>query len=92
MNKHRRIQLAAAAATVNSALALGLLSGSPAFATTCNDEHKAFCVPAGECIGGASYCPTQASPGCTYTSFKCAYPIMGGGCPPGTYVLACNYD
>ena len=45
MNAYRRIQLSAAAVIANGALAFGLLSPGPAFATTCGDQG--FCVPLG---------------------------------------------
>jgi hypothetical protein len=81
MNAYRKIQLSAAAVIANSVLALGLVSSSPALASSC--------APKQFCFGGAGggVCPTQAQiqqlcafeapPGCTVASWTC---VIG---PPG---------
>jgi hypothetical protein len=69
MNVNRKIQLTAAAVISNGVLALGLMSASPAFATTCNS--KIVCAPTCDVDIEFAYCSQAAPPGCTFSSAVC---------------------
>jgi hypothetical protein len=73
MNTYRKIQLSAAAVIANGALALGLLSPSPARATTCGQLTlcSTFSGEAQCLVEKASFCEAYTPAGCTYTSSYC---------------------
>lgn len=88
MNINRKIQLAAAAVIANGALALGLLSPSPASAGSCNPE--VFCVSQTTCGAYAEYCAYYLPPGCQLTDSACLYP-QHDSCGD-LYPVLCNYQ
>jgi hypothetical protein len=93
MNINRKIQLAAAAVALNGALALSLLSSSPALASTCGTPIKIICQSSHSlCLAdGASICAANAAPGCTLTAWGCSAdgpaPCFGAGGG-----LVCDYQ
>jgi hypothetical protein len=92
MNINRKIQLIASSVIANGALALGLLSSSPALATTCG--HTEYCVPLSTCQNDiSSYCALRTPAGCTFDlggSF-CEYPVPEECSEGQWYYVVCDY-
>lgn len=88
MNISRKIQLTAAAVIANSALALGLLSAGPAFATTCNPRTSCFADNA-TCQAAGPACAIAPPPGCRFVTFFC----IANGCnfPNAPTELVCLF-
>jgi len=88
MKMNRKIQLTAAAVIANGALALGLLSPSPAFATTCGPYDT--CISNVTCnnVQANAYLCKSFRPGCTYLGNICTY----NGCVGSQEHLTCYYQ
>lgn len=93
MNTKRKIQLAAAAIVANGALALTLLSPTPAMAVTCNDRVLCMTNPFPVCTYHASSCEGWKPAGCKVVSSTCFNPPTPL-CIDAykNYALFCNYE
>jgi hypothetical protein len=85
MNIHRKIQVAASIIVANGLLAIGLLSPSSAFATTCNATFT--CVTQSTCGIVPALCAAEAPAGCKVAATAC---LFQQGCP-GHYQMECFY-
>ena len=87
----RKIQIAAAAVTLNGLLALVALSPQTAYAATCPGEY--FCVDSGICntqLYALAFCSARTPAGCKYVGEFClgsGYP----GCASPKNELLCEY-
>jgi hypothetical protein len=89
MNINRKIQLVATAVIANGALALGLLSPTPAFATTCGP--KVVCASSNDCANGIQLadCYAATPPGCQVVAASSCYNY--GSCGLNTAEVECFY-
>ena len=87
MNTNRKIQFTAAAVIANGALALGLLSSTPALAQACGPVEE--CTTASICSEKTKPCPPIV--GCTYIGQSACSPPNNTGPCVGFYSYICYY-
>jgi hypothetical protein len=86
----RKVQVASLVVIANGMLALTALSPRVAQANPCTSSTT--CGTAYNCANGLSLCQELAQPGCTATSFTCAYHADCSGVLAFNYQITCYFN